>query len=92
MNEKTLMQMLIEAGYQKEDIHHHESDLYVYATPLTTKVLEDWCKANGWNSKLVKEKSCLFGVFKDNITGRKMYDIAFQYIPFWETSCNYTAK
>lgn len=79
MNEKTLMQMLIEAGYPKEDIHHHASDLYVYVTPLTTRVLEDWCKANGWNPKLVKEKSFLFGVFRDNITGRKMYDVAFQY-------------
>lgn len=85
MGEKTLIQMLIESGYPQEDIHHHESDLYVHVTPLTTKVLEDWCKANGWNPKLVKEKSFLFGVFQDNITGRKMYDIAFQYIPFWES-------
>ena len=79
-----LMQMLIEAGYPKEDIHHHESDLYVYVTPLTTKVLEEWCKANGWHTKMVKEKSMLFDVFTDNTTGRKMYDIAFQYTPWWE--------
>lgn len=88
MSTKTLMQMLIEAGYPKEDIHHHESDLYVYVTPLTTKVLENWCKENGWKPQLVKEKSCVFDIFKDSITGRKMYDIAFQYIPFWETRCN----
>lgn len=81
MSEKTLMQMLIEAGYPQKDIHHHASDLYIYVTPLTTKVLEDWCKENGWNPRLVKEKSFLFGVFRDNITGRKMYDVAFQY-PF----------
>lgn len=84
---KLLMEMLVEAGYPKEDIHHHDSDLYVYVTPLTTKVLEDWCKANGWKENLVKDNSFLFGVFKDNITGRKMYDIAFQYIPFWEEKC-----
>lgn len=79
INAKPLLQMLIEAGYPQEDIHHHESDLYIYVTPLTTKVLEDWCKANGWNEKMVKEKSVVFDIFKDNITGRKMYDIAFQY-------------
>lgn len=38
---KTLMEMLIEAGYQKEEIDHHDSDLYVYVTPLTTKVIEE---------------------------------------------------
>ena len=85
MNAKTLLQMLIEAGYPKEDVHHHNSDLYVYVTPLTTKVLKDWCKANGWNKKIVREKSFLFDIFTDNITGRKMYDIAFQYTPWWES-------
>ena len=79
-----LMQMLIEAGYPKEDIHHHESDLYVYVTPLTTRVLKEWCEANEWNVRMVKENSMLFSVFTDNTTGRKMYDIAFQYTPWWE--------
>lgn len=83
----TLMQMLLKAGYPKEDIHHHNSDLYVYVTPLTTKVLEEWCRENGWHTKLIKDKSFLFDVFTDNVTGRKMYDIAFQYIPFWEEKC-----
>lgn len=76
---KTLIEMLIEAGYPKEDIHHHDSDLYIFVTPLTTKVLEDWCKENGWNTGLVKKESLLFSKFRDNITGKKMYDIAFQY-------------
>lgn len=84
---KSLMQMLIEAGYPKEDIYHHYSDLYVYATLLTTRVLKDWCKVNGWNPRLVKEKSYVFDIFTDNITGRKMYDIAFQYVPWWEERC-----
>lgn len=76
---KTLLQRLLDAGYPKEDIHHHESDLYIFKTPLTTKVLEEWCEANGWNVGLVKQKNCLFDIFTDQITGRKMYDIAFQY-------------
>ena len=79
MNTKALLQRLIEAGYPKEDIHHHDSDLYVYVTPLTTRILEEWCEANGWNYKMVKQRSWVFDVFTDNITGRKMYDIAFQY-------------
>ena len=85
---KSLMQMLIDAGYPKDKIHHHNSDLYVYVTPLTTKILEDWCITNGWNSELIKKKSFLFSVFKDNITGAKMYDIAFQYLPWWNEKCN----
>ena len=88
MNEKTLMQMLIEAGYPIEEIHHHESDLYVYVTPLTTRVLEEWCEANGWKDKMVKEKSFVFDVFTDNFTGMKMYDIAFQYTPWWDSKLN----
>ena len=87
MATKSLMQMLLDAGYPKEDMHNHESDLYIYATPLTTKVLEEWCRVNGWNPRIVKDRSFLFDVFTDNVTGRKMYDIAFQYIPFWKDKC-----
>ena len=76
---KTLIEMLLEAGYPREQIHHHESDLYVFITPLTTKVLEDWCEKNGWNKGLVRSKSFLFSTFIDNVTDRKMYDVAFQY-------------
>ena len=54
MRKKTLIEMLIEAGYPKEQIHHHGIDLYIEVTPLTTKVLEDWCKQNGWDERLVK--------------------------------------
>lgn len=87
MCEKSLMQMLIEAGYPRDDVRHHESDLYIYANQLTTKVLEDWCRANGWNVELVRQKSCLCDTFVDQITGRRMYDVAFQYIPWWEKRC-----
>lgn len=87
-NEKTLLEMLIEAGYPKEDVFHHESDLYVYVSNLTTRVIEEWCEAQGYDIKLVKEESFLFGKFRDQITGRMMYDIAFQYTPFWEERKN----
>ena len=76
---KTLIEMLIEAWYPKEDIYPHESDLYIFVTPLTTKVLEDWCKENGWNIGLVKGESLIFSKFIDVITGKQMYDVAFQY-------------
>lgn len=77
--EKTLIEMLVEAGYPEEQIYHHESDLYVFATPLTKKVLEDWCEKNGWDKGLVERTEFLFETFKDNVTGKQMYDIAFQY-------------
>ena len=74
MNNKSLMERLLEEGYPPEDIDHHEYDLYVYITPLTTRVLKAWMKDNNYTDTLVQ-------TFKDQITGRKMYDIAFQYIP-----------
>lgn len=77
---KSLMQMLLEAGYPKEEMDNHNSDLYVYVTPLTTKVLHDWCEANGWS----KIKSPLITTFTDQITGKLMYDVAFQFLPWWE--------
>lgn len=74
----TLMEMLREAGYPEEDFDHHESDLYVYRTPLTTRVINEWLKENGFTSDVFVE------VFTDNVTGRAMYDIVFQYDPYWE--------
>ena len=76
---KTLIELLIEAGYPKEQIHHHESDLYIFVTPLTTKVLKDWCEQNGWDIRLIEKENLMYSTFTDNITGEKMYDIAFQY-------------
>lgn len=78
---KSLMQMLLEAGYPREQMFNHESDLYVFATPLTKRVIEEWCKENG----LVKRVFC--SRFKDQVTGRPMYDVAFQYEPWWEERC-----
>ena len=71
--QKTLMEMLIEAGYPKEEMDHHCSDLYVYVTPLITKVIEEWCKANNYSM----DWHC--PIFKDQITGKMMYDCAFQW-------------
>ena len=71
--QKTLMEMLIEAGYPKEEMDHHDSDLYVYVTPLTTKVIEEWCKAHDYRMAW----HC--PTFRDQITGKMMYDCAFQW-------------
>ena len=60
METKSLIDLLLEAGYPKEEIHHHNSDLYIFVTPLTTQVLEKWCDANEWNKELIKEKSFVF--------------------------------
>lgn len=70
---KTLIEKLLEAGYPESEMNHHESDLYVYVTPLTTKVIEEWCKENGFS----KNWHC--PIFTDQITGKKMYDCVFQY-------------
>lgn len=70
---KTLMQRLIDAGYPRDQMDHHSSDLYVFVTPITTKVIEEWCAENGYS----KDWHC--PKFKDQITGRQMYDCAFQY-------------
>lgn len=79
MNNKSLMERLLEAGYPPEDIDHYYYDLYVYVTPLTTKVITEWADENGYNSNL--RDGVFVQTFKDQITGRKMYDIHFQYIP-----------
>ena len=78
MNNKPLMERLLEAGYPPEDIDHHYYDLYVYVTPLTAKVIKEWMKDNNYTDNL---NGFLIQKFRDQITGRKMYDIAFQYIP-----------
>ena len=79
MNDKPLMERLLEAGYPSEDIDHHDYDLYVYITPLTTKVLTEWADENGYDSNL--RDGVFVQKFRDQITGRMMYDVAFQYIP-----------
>ena len=78
MNTKSLMERLLEAGYPSEDIDHHDYDLYVYITPLTTRVLKSWMEDNNYTDNLY---GSFIQKFRDQITGRMMYDVAFQYIP-----------
>ena len=75
MENKSLMQRLIDAGYPKEDMDHHGTDLYVYVMPMTTSVINKWCEDNHYNKKVV----C--SMFTDQLTGHPMYDCAFQYTP-----------
>lgn len=75
---KTLMDILAEAGYTESKMYHHESDLYVFKTELTTRVIQQWCKANGYSFDVMVD------TFRDQITGNAMYDIAFQYMSYWE--------
>ena len=79
MSTKPLMERLLKAGYPPEDIDHHYSDLYVYVTPLTTKVIAEWANDYGYNDNL--RDGLFVQKFRDQITGRMMYDIFFQYIP-----------
>ena len=79
MNNKSLMERLLEAGYPPEDIDHHYSDLYVYVTPLTTKVITEWADENGYDSNL---RDCVFfQIFIVHFSGLIFYDVVFQYIP-----------
>ena len=79
MNNKSLMERLLEAGYPPGDIDHYYSDLYVYITPLTTRIIKEWANDNGYDGNL--RDGVFVQTFKDQITGKMMYDIAFQYIP-----------
>lgn len=76
--DKPLMIRLLEAGYPREEMDHHESDLYVYVTPVSTAVIERWCKEHQF------DRTWHCPTFYDQITGRLMYDCAFQYLDFWK--------
>lgn len=65
----TLMEALEKAGYPREQMFNHNSDLYVFVTPVTTRVINDWCVAEGISKEVFLE------TFKDNITGRPMYSL-----------------
>lgn len=74
----TLMEKLVEAGYPKEDFFHHYSDLYIYANSMTQRVINEWFK------KQQLDRTLFVSMFTDQITGKPMYDVAFQYTPYWE--------
>lgn len=71
---KPLMLRIIDGGYPKNEIFNHESDLYVFVTPLTKKIIEEWCKEHNFN------RTWHCPNFIDQITKRPMYDCAFQFI------------
>ncbi len=75
-NDTPLMQRLLEAGYPREDMEHYGSDLYIYVTPETTKVIEQWCKEHGY------DRACHCPTFFEKTSGRWMYDCAFQYLQY----------
>lgn len=77
----TLYQRLLDAGYPAKEIYHHYSDMYFYKTPKTTAVLRQWCDDHLWSRNV---KNWLIQTFTDQVTGKPMYDVAFQYEPFWE--------
>lgn len=64
----TLIEKLIEAGYPRDEMYHHYSDLYVFITPLTIRVVDEWFKEQGYNKDLFVSR------FTDNVTGKPMYD------------------
>lgn len=77
MSKATLMQRLLDAGYPREQMYHHESDLYVFVTPLTTEIIEKWYKEHRFS------RTWHCPTFKDHVTGKQMYDCAFAYDPYW---------
>lgn len=78
---KTLMEILIENGYPREQMYNHETDLYIFANALANKSIDQWCKETGFKRYL------FVSTFRDNLTGKLMYDCAFQYTPEWERKC-----
>jgi len=70
----TLYQRLCEAGLE-DQIDHHCSDLYVFVTPQTTEIIEQWILDTGYHKTF-------YDKFVDQVTGKLMYDIPFQYDPW----------
>lgn len=85
MSEKTLMQELLDAGYPREQMFNHESDLYIYVTPLTEKVVEEFYKKKGWSV------SWHAPIFRSETDGKLMYDCHFQYDDYWKEKCGMEA-
>lgn len=77
----TFYQKLIDSGYPADKIYHHESDLYVEVTPETTALLSEWLSESGYGN--LANNKFLIRKFRDAITGRLSYDVAFQYEPYW---------
>lgn len=70
MNTKpSLYQQCVDAGVE---IANHYSDLYIPVNDITRK--------------LVRESGACASTFPNNLkNGELWYDVAFQYVPYWET-------
>lgn len=74
---QTLYERLVAAGCE---IDHHESDLYVKATPEALAIIEDYEAA----SKLKNRET-----FSSAIDGSPWYDLPFAYDPFWSAKAQH---
>ena len=51
------MRRLVDAGYPREEMDHHYTDLYVYVNEISRPVIEQWCAEHGWRKiEIVKQK------------------------------------
>lgn len=75
---KSLFEALLDNGYPRNEIYNHYSDLLIDATPRAARIIGKWLKKNNYHEDLWVEK------FTDQITGKPMYSVAFQYTPYWE--------
>ena len=81
---KTLMETLVDAGYPADQFGHHESDLYVYAYingMFTREIIAKWFRDHGYSPAL------FMNYFEDQVTGKGMWNVAFQYTPWWVERC-----
>ena len=74
-----ILERLLAAGYPKDQVFHHDTDLYVFVTDLTRKVIDEWMKEQFSNIRIENAPSFLFTVFIDQVTGKPMFDLAFQW-------------
>ena len=84
LEKKTLMEALVDAGYPADQFDHHESDLYVYAYingMFTRETIAKWFRDHGYSPAL------FMNYFEDQVTGKGMWDVAFQYTPWWVERC-----
>lgn len=71
-SEKSLYQKLRDAG---ATLDHHESDLYVLATPETREILREWRTEQ-------KHAGVAYTTFQSE--GKTWFDVPFAHEPFWE--------
>ena len=66
--EMPLMQRFLNAGYPLRDVYYdkNENSLYVYASPTTSRAIDEWCKDNNLN----REQRC--APYRGTATGRMM--------------------